>query len=418
MNGAANDAIRDGGGAAASRGGPDDATRVEPSDTTADVAAPVVVELGDRRYPIRLVDGPVAEPEAHQRFWRDLLDRAVPGGDLALVTNDTLGPRYGERLAAVLAGTGRRVVSIVVPDGEQYKDAAMLATIHDAMLEARLDRAATVVALGGGVVGDVAGFAAATYQRGVRFVQVPTTLLAQVDSSVGGKTGINHRLGKNMVGAFHQPSAVVVDLATLDTLPARELRAGLAEVIKYGVGLDADFFGWLERSMPALLARERPALAFAIRRSCALKADVVGTDERESGRRALLNLGHTFGHAIEGATGYGTWLHGEAVAAGLVMAARLSAERGAVPAAVVDRVVALIASAGLPTEPPALSPDAWRHWMAGDKKADAGRLRFVLLTALGASELSTVDDAVLDRVLDRASRRPPADVGNAAPAHA
>ncbi len=359
----------------------------------------VPVELGERRYDIRIVDGPVSDPAAHGAFWADVLAAWVPGGDLAVVTNDTVAPLYGERLGDALRTAGRRVVPIVVADGERHKDAAMLATIHDAMLEARLDRAATVVALGGGVVGDVAGFAAATFQRGVRFVQLPTTLLAQVDSSVGGKTGINHRLGKNLIGAFHQPAGVVIDLATLDTLPLRELRAGLAEVIKYGVGLDAGFFGWLESAMPALLRRERDALATAVRRSCELKAEIVGADERESGRRALLNLGHTFGHAIEGAAGYGSWLHGEAVAAGMVMAARLSAALGLVTPDVVDRVAALIAAAGLPTEPPALEPDAWRRWMAGDKKADAGRLRFVVMTALGASRVTSVDDAVLDRVL-------------------
>ena len=288
---------------------------------------------------------------------------------------------------------------IVVADGEQFKNADMLDAIHDAMLEARLDRGATVVALGGGVVGDVAGFAAATYQRGVRFIQIPTTLLAQVDSSVGGKTGINHPLGKNMIGAFHQPRAVVIDLSTLDTLPAREYAAGLAEVIKYGASLDAAFFAWLEQSMPSLLMRDRAALGHAIRRACELKAEIVGSDERESGRRALLNFGHTFGHAIEGASGYGSWLHGEAVAAGMVMAANLSLRLGLVDGTVRGRLIALLVAAGLPVEPPRLSIDDWRRWMSTDKKAERGRLRFVVMDGLGASKVTQVDDADLDAVL-------------------
>ena len=365
----------------------------------ADRTEPLVVALGDRAYPIHIVDGPVAAPEDREAFWSALFaDRAVRG-DLALVTNETLAPRFGDPLAAVFRRIGRRVVPIVVPDGERFKNAAMLEAIHDAMLEARLDRSATVVALGGGVVGDVAGFAAATYQRGVRFVQVPTTLLAQVDSSVGGKTGINHRLGKNMIGAFHQPVAVVVDLATLDSLPPREFAAGLAEVVKYGASLDAAFFAWLEEAMPDLLARDRATLARAIRRSCELKAEVVGLDEREAGRRALLNFGHTFGHAIEGASGYGNWLHGEAVAAGMVVASRLSARLGLIDDDVVDRVVDLLRSAGLPVEPPALSIDEWKTWMSSDKKAEEGSLRFVLLDALGSARVSRVDDAALHDVL-------------------
>ncbi len=360
---------------------------------------PLLVALGDRSYLIHIADGPVSGPPSHAAFWSALFAECGTVGDLAVVTNDTLAPRYGEALCRLFTKLGYRVVPIVVPDGERFKNAEMLDTIHDAMLEARLDRTATVVALGGGVVGDVAGFAAATYQRGVRFIQVPTTLLAQVDSSVGGKTGINHPLGKNMIGAFHQPRGVVVDLSTLDTLPAREYAAGLAEVIKYGASLDATFFTWLEDAMPRLLMRDRGALTHAIRRSCELKAEIVGSDERESGRRALLNFGHTFGHAIEGASGYGSWLHGEAVAVGMVMAAALSAKLGLVEQSVCRRLVALLATAGLPVEPPRLSVEEWRRWMSTDKKAERGRLRFVLIDGLGSSRVSQVDDADLDAVL-------------------
>ena len=367
--------------------------------TAASLHEPLTVGLGDRSYSIDVVDGPVAAPERHGAFWADVLARCGATGDLAVVTNDTLAPIYGHALCRSFERLGRRVVPIAVPDGERFKDQRMLAAIHDAMLEAHLDRRVTVVALGGGVVGDVAGFAAATYQRGVDFLQLPTTLLAQVDSSVGGKTGINHRLGKNMIGAFHQPRAVVIDLATLDSLPDREYAAGLAEVIKYGAGLDAGFFGWLEGAMPRLLARDRQALAHAIRRSCELKAEIVGADEREGGRRALLNLGHTFGHAIEGATGYGTWLHGEAVAAGMVMAATLSLRLGRIDRVVRQRLVDLLAAARLPVRPPPLSLDAWHRWMSSDKKAEHGRLRFVLMDDLGGSFVSAVDEVDLDAVL-------------------
>lgn len=359
----------------------------------------LVVELGDRSYPIHIVDGPIARPASHIGFWVQLLTRSGATGDLAVVTNDTVALAYGDALLEQLAAAGHRVISIVVPDGERFKNARMLATIHDAMLEARLDRKATVIALGGGVIGDVAGFAAATYQRGVRLIQLPTTLLAQVDSSVGGKTGINHRLGKNMIGAFHQPSAVVVDLSTLDTLPVREYASGLAEIVKYGASLDAAFFGWLEDAMPRLLARDRAALEQAIRRCCEIKAAIVGADEREGGARAVLNFGHTFGHAIEGASGYGTWLHGEAVAAGMVMAARLSVRLGLVDAAVGERLRALVLAAGLPADPPALTVSDWRRWMSSDKKADHGRLRFVLLDGPGSARVSEVADADLDAVL-------------------
>jgi len=368
---------------------------------TIDIVPPLTVDLGERSYGIRIVDGAVRDAAAHAAFWTD----ALPGsGDIALVSNETVMPLYGLSLEAALGGRDRRVVSITVPDGERFKDQALLDTIHDAMLEARLDRGVTVVALGGGVIGDVAGFAAATYQRGVRVLQVPTTLLAQVDSSVGGKTGINHRLGKNMIGAFHQPSGVVIDVATLDTLPAREYAAGLAEVVKYGASLDAPFFAWLEESIARLVARDRATLAHAIRRCCALKAEVVGADERESGQRALLNFGHTFGHAIEGATGYGTWLHGEAVSAGMVMAARLSLALGLIDGRTVDRLIALLDASGLPVAPPPLSGDEWRRWMSTDKKSEGGRLRFIVMDALGRARATTVDDAVLDGVLRATAR--------------
>ncbi len=362
--------------------------------------APLVVELGERSYPIYLADGPVVDPRGGAAFWRDLLVGRLGAREVALVTNTTLAPRFGGALQEAIESLGLRVVPIVIEDGERFKTADTLAAVHDAMLAARLDRKAVVVALGGGVVGDLAGFAAATYQRGVRFVQVPTTLLSQVDSSVGGKTGVNHRLGKNMIGAFHQPSAVVIDLATLDSLPAREFSAGLAEVVKYGAGLDADFFAWLEDAMPRLLERDAEALAHAIRRSCELKAAVVGADEREAADRALLNLGHTFGHAIEGATGYGTWLHGEAVAAGMVLAAGLSMRIGLIDPAVEVRVERLLAAARLPVKPPALSAADWLRWMSSDKKAEGGRLRFVLLDALGGSRVAPVNDAVLAAFLD------------------
>ena len=359
----------------------------------------LTVALADRSYPIHIVDGAVAAPASHPDFWTDLLTRCDAGRDLVLVTNTTVAPLYGAALARQLETGDHRVVTIVVQDGEQFKNAAMLEAIHDAMLEARCDRSAIVIALGGGVVGDVAGFAAATFQRGVRFVQIPTTLLAQVDSSVGGKTGINHRLGKNMIGAFHQPQAVVVDLATLASLPAREFSAGLAEVVKYGVSLDAAFFEWLEGAMPSLVSRNRAALARAILRSCELKAEIVAHDEREAGRRALLNFGHTFGHAIEGASGYGTWLHGEAVAAGMMMAARLSMRLGAIDNDIVERLKALLIAAALPVEAPPLGVDQWLQWMASDKKADAGRLRFVLLDALGRARVANVADEALREVL-------------------
>jgi 3-dehydroquinate synthase len=292
------------------------------------------------------------------------------------------------------------VVPVIVEEGEQAKRWQVLEQVFDGLLAARLGRDGVIVALGGGVVGDLAGFAAAVYQRGIGFLQVPTTLLAQVDSSVGGKTAINHALGKNMIGAFHQPRAVIADVATLDTLPDRELRAGLAEVIKHGAALDAAFFAWLEANIDALLERERSALAHAVRRSCELKAALVAEDEREAGARALLNFGHTFGHAIETASGYGAWLHGEAVAAGMVMAAELSARAGLLPASDSARLRALIARAGLPVAPPPIEPARWLELMALDKKSAQGRMRFVLLDALGSAALrSGIEEPLVRQVL-------------------
>ncbi|WP_018946785.1 3-dehydroquinate synthase [Thioalkalivibrio sp. AKL17] len=358
------------------------------------------VELGERSYPIHIGPGEAARAE----HFAPVLE----GRRVAVVTNSTVGPLYGERLRASLTAAGVRgePLWIELPDGESHKTLATVEQILTRLLEARFDRGSRIVALGGGVVGDIAGFAAAIYQRGIHFVQVPTTLLAQVDSSVGGKTGVNHPLGKNMIGAFHQPRSVIIDTDSLQTLPARELRAGLAEVIKYGLMQDADFFAWLEEHLDRLLALEPEALAHAIRRSCACKAEVVAADERESGRRALLNLGHTFGHAIETGMGYGAWLHGEAVGTGMAMAARMSARMGWLEPADAARAEALIHRAGLDTHPPAeLDATRFRELMGIDKKVSEGRLRLVLLRGLGAAELTAeFDDHALQHTLDETAR--------------
>lgn len=333
------------------------------------------VALGERSYPIHIGGGLLDDPA--------LFAPHVLGRTAAIVTNPTVGALYRERLSATLARAGSRVLAIELPDGEAFKTWQSLDRVHEALLRARADRATVVVALGGGVVGDIAGFAAATYQRGVAHLQVPTTLLAQVDSSVGGKTAINHPLGKNMVGAFHQPVAVVADTDTLASLPARELAAGLAEVLKYGAIHDAAFLDWIEAHAQALAGRDPEALAHAIGRSCEIKAAIVGEDEREGGIRALLNFGHTFGHAIESAAGYGAWLHGEAVAAGMALAARFSAAQGRLPEADAERLVGLIARLGLPVKPPAIAPGVWLEFMGRDKKNEGGRVTLVLLDALG-----------------------------------
>jgi 3-dehydroquinate synthase len=320
-----------------------------------------------------------------------------------IVTNASVDALHGAALRAALAPHYTRVDTLRLPDGEAHKDWASLNAIFDHLLATGCDRRTVLFALGGGVVGDTTGFAAACYMRGVPFVQVPTTLLAQVDSSVGGKTAINHPRGKNMIGAFHQPARVVCDLDTLRTLPPRELSAGLAEVIKYGPIADMAFFGWLEANVEALRALDPEALAHAVRRSCEIKAEVVGADERESGLRAILNFGHTFGHAIEAALGYGSWLHGEAVGCGMVLAARLSAELGLVDEAFVARLAALVARAGLPVTAPALPAEQWLALMRLDKKAEAGEIRFVVLEAPGRAGVRPAPDALVRRVIARHS---------------
>jgi len=332
------------------------------------------VDLGERRYPIHIGSGLLRRAE--------LLQPCIAGSRVAVVTNETVGPLYLDTLLRQL--TPWDPVCVVLPDGEVYKTLDVLNNIFTALLKNRCDRKTTLIALGGGVVGDMTGFAAATYQRGVPFIQVPTTLLAQVDSSVGGKTGVNHPLGKNMIGAFHQPECVIIDTDTLSTLPDKELSAGLAEVIKYGLIGDAEFFVWLEQNMDKLMQRDPQALVYAIERSCADKARVVAADEREAGSRALLNLGHTFGHAIETGVGYGVWLHGEAVAAGMCMAADLSRRFGWLTPEEFARIEKLIQRARLPTRAPkTLSGAQLREFMSVDKKVEAGKLRLVLPKGLG-----------------------------------
>ncbi|SNB57641.1 3-dehydroquinate synthase [Marinobacter sp. es.042] len=331
------------------------------------------VELGERSYPIFIGEGLLGTQD---------LSAFVSGAQVMIVTNETVAPLYLERAKACFPG--KRVDTVVLPDGEKFKDWQTLNSIFDGLLEHRHTRKTTLVALGGGVVGDMAGFAAACYQRGVPFIQIPTTLLSQVDSSVGGKTGINHPLGKNMIGAFHQPQAVLIDTASLQTLPAREVSAGLAEVIKYGLIRDQGFLGWLEEHMDALVSLDPEALAEAIFRSCACKAEIVALDEREGGLRAILNLGHTFGHAIETYAGYGNWLHGEAVGTGMLMAAELSALEGMISRDDCDRINRLILRAGLPDKPPvAMTADDFMGLMAVDKKNVDGLLRLVLLRSVG-----------------------------------
>ena len=360
----------------------------------------VPIRLGDRSYPIHIGRGLLAHPE--------LLAPALSGRQVAVVSNETVAPLFLERLQAGLGG--RHTLAVVIPDGERHKTLETAGRVFDALLGAGFDRGCTVVALGGGVVGDLAGFVAATYQRGVALVQVPTTLLAMVDSSVGGKTAVNHPRGKNMIGAFHQPRAVLADLDTLDSLPDREYRAGLAEVIKYGLIGDPEFFAWLEDHMDALLARDTAAVTHAVERSCGDKARVVEADERESGVRALLNLGHTFGHAIETATGYGRWLHGEAVAAGMAMAADLSHRLGWLTRAELDRTLALLAAAGLPAAPPVMTPDRFRELMSLDKKNRGGRLHLVLLRGIGQAVVTdAADPAALDATLAEFCARPVPD---------
>ena len=358
-------------------------------------AGAVTVTTPDTRYEILIDSG---------LFGRTSTWQGLPASSQAvIVSNPTVDALYGDALAAAIAPQHRQVSRVLLPDGEAYKSWASLNLVFDHLLALGCDRKTVLYALGGGVVGDMAGFAAATYMRGVPFVQVPTTLLAQVDSSVGGKTAINHPLGKNMIGAFYQPARVVCDLDTLATLPARELAAGLAEVIKYGPIADMAFFDWIEANLDALLARDRAALAHAVRRSCEIKAAVVGEDERESGLRAILNFGHTFGHAIEAGQGYGAWLHGEAVGCGMVLAGALSAELGLVPAAFVDRLTRLVQRAGLPVQAPAMSAERWLELMRVDKKAEAGAIRFIVIETPGRAALRSAPDETVRRVIQRHS---------------
>jgi 3-dehydroquinate synthase len=350
------------------------------------------VALAERAYPIHIGAGAL-------RLAGPLL-AGLRIRHAVVVTNATIAEHWLPPLRKSLAESGVRAETVLIPDGEAHKNWTTLQDVLTRLLELRAERGTVVMALGGGVVGDIAGFAAAIYQRGVPFVQIPTTLLAQVDSSVGGKTGINHPLGKNMIGAFYQPRAVVIDTDCLRTLPDRELAAGLAEVIKYGAIRDAAFFAWLEASMDELVRRDPHALAHAIHTSCRIKAEIVGADEREHGERALLNFGHTFGHAIENGMGYGAWLHGEAVATGMVIAAEVSQRLGRIDAGTTECLRSLIARAGLPVTPPALGFERWKALMGHDKKVVAGTVRYVLLDALGRATISEdVPDSILRQVL-------------------
>lgn len=350
----------------------------------------LTVELGERSYPIYIGDSLLGQTE--------LLEKHIPGNSALIVTNETVAPLYLEKTQAMLSGLKNEVV--ILPDGEKYKNLEVLNQIYDGLLRNRFDRNTTIIALGGGVVGDMAGFAAASYQRGVHLIQIPTTLLSQVDSSVGGKTGVNHALGKNMIGAFYQPRAVVADTDTLDTLPDRELSAGLAEIIKYGLICNDEFFVWLEKNMPLLLARDKKALSYAIEVSCQTKADIVAADERENGKRALLNLGHTFGHAIENAMGYGVWLHGEAVGAGMCMAAEMSNQMGWMSDQDTQKTTHLIEQAKLPCKAPeSMDAEKFIELMSVDKKVLDGVLRLVLMKGIGQS---LVTDAYTPEDLNRA----------------
>lgn len=345
-----------------------------PSEANSGVPTIVKVDLGDRSYPIYIGPGLLHQPH--------LLQRHVHGKRVLVVTNTTIAPIYLDKVISALTSGNPNVSveTVILPDGEKYKDMDTLMKVFDKAIESRLDRRCTFVALGGGVIGDMCGFAAASFLRGVNFIQIPTTVMAQVDSSVGGKTGINHRPGKNLIGAFYQPQCVLVDTDTLNTLPDRELASGFAEVIKYGLIRDAEFFEWQEKNMPALMARDPSALAYAIKQSCENKAEVVSLDEKESGIRATLNLGHTFGHAIEIGYGYGQWLHGEAVAAGMVMAVDMSYRLGWIDESLVKRVHSILKQAKLPTAPPeTITVEMFKSVMAVDKKVADGLLRLILL---------------------------------------
>lgn len=359
--------------------------------TTAPAPITLEVDLGERSYPIIIGRGLLDDAALLQQF--------VKGRRAAVVTNDKVGPLYLEKVSAALRAAGKEVTEIVLPDGEEHKNWSSLMKIFDVLLAEKCDRKTTLVALGGGVIGDLTGFAAASYMRGVPFVQVPTTLLSQVDSSVGGKTGINHPLGKNMIGAFYQPQAVIADTGTLHTLPPRELAAGIAEVIKHGAIIDAPFFDWIEANVDKLVAKDDAALAYAIQRSCEIKAEVVRQDEREGGLRAILNFGHTFGHAIENGLGYGQWLHGEAVGCGMVMAADLSQRLGYIDAATRERIRAVTAAAGLPTQAPDLGEQRWLELMEVDKKNEGGQIKFILIKPLGTPLITNAPQELLMQTL-------------------
>jgi 3-dehydroquinate synthase len=349
------------------------------------------VSLGERSYPICIGSGLLKIPELFKPW--------IAGKSVFVVTNTTVGPLYSQTLIQAISSDAKSVHEIVLPDGESYKDWVTLQKIFDALLTHGADRKSVLIALGGGVIGDMVGFAAASFMRGIRFIQVPTTLLAQVDSSVGGKTGINHPLGKNMIGAFHQPVAVIADLDTLKSLPPRELSAGLAEVIKHGAIADAEFFNWIEAHPQELLNCDSNAMSHAVERSCEIKSAVVAADEKESGIRAILNFGHTFGHAIESGLGYGKWLHGEAVGCGIVMAADLSSRLGYLQSGEVSRIKKLIATMGLPNCAPKLGNKRFFDLMRIDKKSEGGEIRYITLEKIGKAKIEAVDDAIVDQVL-------------------
>ena len=349
------------------------------------------VSLGDRSYPIYIGPGLLGKP--------DLFKPHLAGQSIYVVSNTTVAPLYSKKLIQTISGDAKSVHEIILPDGESYKDWATLQKIFDVMLSKGADRKSVIIALGGGVIGDMAGFAAASFMRGIRFIQVPTTLLAQVDSSVGGKTGINHPLGKNMIGAFHQPVAVIADLDTLKTLPSRELSAGLAEVVKHGAIADATFFDWIESHTKELLGCDPNAMSHAVERSCEIKSAVVAADEKESGIRAILNYGHTFGHAIESGLGYGEWLHGEAVGCGMVMAADLSARLGHIPISDVTRIQELVTALGLPNCAPKLGNQRFFELMQIDKKSEGGEIRYITLEKIGRAKIEMADHAIVSQTL-------------------
>jgi 3-dehydroquinate synthase len=350
------------------------------------------VDLGDRSYPIHIGAGLLGRPE--------LFEPHVAGKTVMICTNTTVGPLYADRLKSTLQQAGAKQMHMVsLPDGEEYKDWPTLQRVFDALLQNHCDRKTVLVALGGGVIGDMGGFAASAFMRGIPFIQVPTTLLSQVDSSVGGKTGINHPLGKNMIGAFYQPQMVVTDISTLNTLPDRELSCGLAEIIKHGAIADTDYLNLVETNMPALLNRDPKLLALVVKRSCEIKADVVSKDEREGGIRAILNFGHTFGHAIEAGMGYGQWYHGEAVGCGMVIAADLCRRMGRLSAEEAARLTKVVIEARLPAIPPRLGVDRFMELMVHDKKADSGSIKYVLLNGLGGASTSPADEALVRQTL-------------------